>query len=530
MTDKKEPVKRLPLDKAKVASKKHVAAISLNYLDFVLIALVFVVALVGALWGEKIAVNDGLGWDGYIYGNIARDFSIRNIFNLQLDAYTIQRILPAVVVHYALRLLQSPFSTPNIALGFALLNVILLTLSALAWCLICNKLRMNSVGKLIGFLGIFGSFALTKWVSFYPVLTDTGGFAISMGMLYFYLSKKKAFLLFLTLVGAFTWPTLIYEGLLFLFFQKNNNNNEDEWSPVPNQLNARISFMFSIILLLGLLWAIAHHDPNVLVPPYESLITNSILVTVLYWFFALAMLLDKSRFFNLRYWLGQVRPVQWLIILLCTVAIKAVQRLIAPTINPFTDPVSILSYILLEPVAAPGKFFVSHLFFFGPVFFFALFWWKLVTRFVQDQGLGLVLNMVLGLFFLLDSESRCAINFFPLFILPVAYVADSFYWRPREWGIFALLTVIFSRVWLPLNEVPNLIARMFPFFLHDKVYMAEQNAGGVVPDVFYWMSIGPWTSPHGYILETALAIPTGCLLYFLVLRPLSRRTVHSGDG
>ncbi|MEW6715919.1 MAG: hypothetical protein AB1345_00215 [Chloroflexota bacterium] len=492
---------------------KLISKIQLSRLDFVLIITVAIISLTGALFGEKILVKDGLGYDGNTYGWIAKKVSLKDIFLQRVDSYYIQRVFPSQIVRYTLQLFQLPLTTPNIVLGFAMLNVGLLVLSSLAWCLICNRMKIGPAGKLVGFLGIFGSFALTKWVSFYPVLTDVSGFAISIGMLYFYLSNNRVCLLLLTIVGAFTWPILLYEGTLFLLFRKDESGLETKWSSAPRHLNFWVALVTSFLLLFGLVWAVFHPNPDFPEPPYEPLLPISIFVTLLFWFYALVPLLDVNRFFDPKYWLKNFRSATWLAVLLCVLGVKIIQRQISV---PSPIMTNLVSNILLEPIVTPGVFFVAHVFFYGPIVLLALFWWKPMTHFIQRYGLGLTLNVLLGLFIFLASESRIAINVFPLFVLPIAQVANSYRLRPSTLVLFIILTIGFSRVWLSLNNVPYIFSHLFSLFFPNQVF--ENAVGSEAPNIFYWMSSGPWMSYKMYVLEAVIVVIVGCLLYFSLRR------------
>src|ERR1700753_1881023 len=85
--------------------------------DAALIAAIVGIVSTRLLWGEKIEVSDGLGWDGEAYALIADKFDTL-IATKAINAYSIQRIVPSAIVHYSLRSLSAPRTTSNIIIAF----------------------------------------------------------------------------------------------------------------------------------------------------------------------------------------------------------------------------------------------------------------------------------------------------------------------------------------------------------------------------------------------------------------------------
>src|ERR1700748_2389790 len=117
---------------------------------------VWLVALAGLLaWasfqlGERVAMREGLGWDGEIYWSGVKDLP-HEIQDVGIDSYRIQRILPSSVLYYTFRLFHVRPSIRNTLRGFAAINVISIMLVAHFWCLIANHLRISNRGKWLGF-------------------------------------------------------------------------------------------------------------------------------------------------------------------------------------------------------------------------------------------------------------------------------------------------------------------------------------------------------------------------------------------
>ncbi len=95
-------------------------------------------------------------------------------------------------------------------------------LSCVIYLFIAEELDLHQSGLWFGFVGIFVNFAFFKYAWYYPVLTDVSAAALSLAMLLFYLRRRQLPLVIVTLMGAYTWPTLIYIGLFLLMFPRES--------------------------------------------------------------------------------------------------------------------------------------------------------------------------------------------------------------------------------------------------------------------------------------------------------------------
>src|SRR5262249_2247085 len=152
-----------------------------------------------------------------------------------LDGYYVQRVLPSAVLHHVLRLLAIPPTKPVIVWSFGLLNAALLALTAYIWCRVADQLGVGGRGRWLGFVGLFVNYAVLKMAAYYPVLTDIPAFAVGMLMLSCYLGRRHLALAAVTALGSFVWPTLFYQGALFLLFPRDRADAEG-CRPAPYRL------------------------------------------------------------------------------------------------------------------------------------------------------------------------------------------------------------------------------------------------------------------------------------------------------
>ncbi|NVB82997.1 MAG: hypothetical protein HOV81_31755, partial [Kofleriaceae bacterium] len=102
-------------------------------------AIVIVLSLATRLWGERIGINRGQGWDGETYVQWAADFP-HQMFDLGTTTYHAQRVLPSAVVHYAMKAVGARPTVPNILVGFHVLDTLMLVLAAILWARICDEM------------------------------------------------------------------------------------------------------------------------------------------------------------------------------------------------------------------------------------------------------------------------------------------------------------------------------------------------------------------------------------------------------
>src|SRR5262249_8790468 len=95
-----------------------------------MIGLIVVGGLVTILWGERIGVNDGKGWDGQAYVAWARDFP--DWVRAGVTTYQSQRMAPSAIIYGALTVLDVAPTDAHILVAFQVLDLVALVVSALA--------------------------------------------------------------------------------------------------------------------------------------------------------------------------------------------------------------------------------------------------------------------------------------------------------------------------------------------------------------------------------------------------------------
>jgi hypothetical protein len=194
--------------------------IARRYPHLLMTAILLVVSVIAMFWGERMTAHDGLGWDGRFYVDLAKSFET-SVFVEKMDSYHTQRIVPSGIVHYSLRLLGMPLDNTHILWAFRIYNLLLLMLCCWFWKRIADELDLSEGGRWLGFMGLFVSFAIMKMGFYYPNMTDITALTLGLAMIHTYMRRQQWGLFAVTLIGAFTWPSIVYGGVLMLLWPRD---------------------------------------------------------------------------------------------------------------------------------------------------------------------------------------------------------------------------------------------------------------------------------------------------------------------
>jgi hypothetical protein len=479
--------------------------------DGALILVVLGIALAGFFGGERTTYSGGFGWDGQIYGAWVRDFP-QEIFRKGVNAYYIQRILPAAIIHYAMKLLRIPLTDANILNGFGLLNVGLFTLIGWCWCGIVRELDISTRGKWLGLVGFFGNWLSLKYIFFLPVLTDFAAYALGVLMLYCYLHKARKCLYGVTLLGAFTWPLCLPVGALLLIFPRPGERKD---SPTirPAYGHLVCGSLLTLAVAVGIrsnmlvYFRLENMDRfcgvvgHIEAEPIRFAAWLSLGLCAVYLWWGSCQLLNNHRFFSWTYLLNPTRLGTAGTVLLFLAAIKMVQHYLSVPDPTSTNLAGFLQQTAYNAVAKPGVFLVTHVAFYGPMILLAFFLWKPIGRLVNQQGPGLALALLLGLLLSLNSQSRFVINLVAMLIPFIVKATDALAWDLRQYGFIGVLCLLGSKVWLTINPC-EFTARFWEF-----------------PTQFLFMNQGPWISNAMYLVQGAIFLFAAGLIYVVCFLP-----------
>ncbi len=471
-----------------------------------MLALVLGWGIFSLFLGEEIPVSDGMGYDGAIYANTTLHFD--GLFKERMPDKRIQRFVPSGIMYFSLKALRMPLTVKNVVKGFKVMNLFFLLASVWVCDHIFEKLGLKTGVRWTAFTALFLNFSSAVMPYFYPVLTDTCGFFLGILLLYFFLKESLAGLFLTALAGAFTWPTIPYYAFFLACFKKGGG----PCPVVSKAASARAAFLWTAVLfflidrsfvaLRGTFLLGFHIGCSLFDLEFSRTYLSMALYTPVFFLAAKEILRDRRLY------------APWTIFKEFKISrfslmagLLAAVFFFVRSLNPpkLVSPVH-WDYILeaveisvTRGVRFPLIFIVSHLSYFGPAAYLLIFYWKEFCGVLREYSAGVAVCVLFSLVVLVpNSESRHSLDFFPFYVVFLAVALNRARWGGFEAGLFALISFIFSKVWLPLNTAVDMSR--------------------------YFMNFGPWMSEEKYQLQGLVALATGAgLLVYLKIR--ENRTV-----
>lgn len=470
-------------------------------------AMMLIAAVVGALlitWAtvgrEVIPHFQGVGFDGWIYAQVAADPVGVIDGRDRLDGHAVNRVGPSLVLHGVFLLAGIEPTSAAIVLAFQIFNFTLVVIGCALWMGIVRSLDLRRATAWFGFTALFCNYAMLKLIVYRPVLTDTAGFTLSLALVLCVVSRKRLGILLVSALAAVTWPTVFYTGLVLFLFDFRRPS-----ARLPEGLARGFSALLAICVLVaatavlrcGGFCATAMASTG-MVP---RLLPVSFVVLGLYLYTALRPLLAT---FDP---VATVRAIRWG---QAVVAVAVLATAVAGW-GHFSDGSGsgleqTFMNILQEASNKPGGFLVAHAMYVGPGVVLLVLTWRHAVAAVGRLGVGMVLIMGGYLLLSIGSESRKLLNLWPFFAVAAALVVEQRGWSGRRVAVFAAMSVAMSRIWLPLTQG---IVRTGP---SSVAHPEDQWL------TLYRISIGPWMTLPVYAALGACCVVAGAALYWLLSR------------
>jgi len=470
--------------------------------------LVLAAGIVMILWAqlgdELIPVEDGQGFDGLAYADITRDPG--QILDDRLDAHRIQRVVPSLIAYVALRPLGLHTSTSAIIVCFQLLNLVFMIVCCYLWFSTARKLRLSRVAAWIGFTALFVNYALLKLVYFYPVLTDTAGLLLGLTLLWSYLYRRYAVVFCVSVVAAFTWPTVFYSGLLLFALSRPARVS------VSHRRRGQL-FAFLIALAVATSATLVYKCgtdcvyPVMLNATMKPLLPLSLVALSVWVFLATRPLAEQL---EPRQLLACVHWPRLVVAAIVFVAINYVQaRLVAPGGPTLSRTLANTS---LGGATKPLILVVAHTIFYGPAVMLIVLRWRRIVAAMSWQGPAFVLLMLVYVVLGISAESRILMNMWPFFAAFAAVAAHQLRWHRSQAWAFAGLSLLASRVWFPLY--------------HGEFVQRH----GRYPNQYYGMSVGTRMTVTSYLIMAGVTVICAVAVWWLVRSSPQREPAAAGTS
>ena len=471
---------------------------------YVVCILFFVYGLFSIFYGEKIPVGNGFGFDGVVYGNAAKNF-YHTIVDKRISSFYLQRIFPSGVIYSFFKILSIDRNNDNIIRAFGIYNFILILLSICLWFKIGKELQLSDRLVLMGLVSFLFSYGIIKLNFYYPVLTDTTALFLGFLTVWGYISKKNFLILLCVLVGAFTWPTVMYTVPFLQVFRT------EQTTSASHNFKLRYLFITSLILILSGVALYKHYFSSLErlfgIEVYEWLLPLGIMGFLAYVFFAFNYVTN----FDIKDFICNIHKrlnYRWLFVYTgILLSVTLLSKLYPRPIDTVTFNLYI-GWISLSAIAKPLSPLISHVVYYGPIVLLAVFFWKKISLNVQKYGIGLICFFAFYLFLSIDSESRHLMFFFPFFITFTLLSLKEYAVSNLFLAIYSSIALGFSKSWFMINTdefVQNI----------GKLSGYDWNAIYSPPLQRYCMSSGLYMSFTSYTVQGIFVLLSGVILFVI---------------
>ena len=481
----------------------------------VILVSIFFVIFAFSLFGEKVAHNNGIGWDGENYLNTIQHFS-ELITTHGYDRYAIQRIMPWGLVNVVFQVCHIEATPHNALIAGGVLTLLALALAILFFFRTSSLKQWKQSTEVIAFASLFYSFSILKATGYILLSSDVYAFLWGIMYVYYFLSDRKLILLLLAILGAVNWPGVaLLSGLALVFLPH-------EKLAIQKTLNKGDVCVYYTILwgisLLPLLYQLV----ALVLPPNHNVnmfhLDGRPDTNIMYFFISVLSVCA--------YWYYLIRPFKisltqtWdtintrknglgLLAFICVyVIITEALHLLASHEDGMLNNKGLLMNVLVSGTVDPFSFVESFFAFYGPVVLVVLLLWKQSTNYIIEKGVGYFFVIALSIFFAVRPEARVSIMFVPLMVLPVMEYIDTFDLKKWVAPVYMVASIILSHVWFPINVEGMEDAFEEETFANLSSFPAQR----------WFMCSGHWQSHEMYALFMTITIIVGGVLYIGVRR------------
>jgi len=474
------------------------------------------------IYGAVINVYNGFGYDGILYADLVKNFNFL-VFFQKVDSYLIQRIFPSFIVHIFLTIFKiSKDNNFYIVTTFHLYNLILIMLCSFLWYRISKFYKLNLKATWLGFIIGFVNFGIAKMPFYYPVQTDITAFFLGFCLLYFHVKNNLIGKIIITILGAFTWPSFIYFGILLIIFPLNSGKGIEVKSEKSGfkylALLLPLPFFILSIYDISDFFRIAKLQDKVstmVIPAflYISSLFNYLVMVYFFYVFLPNKLIFSKYFQFLKKIFFNIKKKYVLSCILIFVTIYITQKSLSSEPNTGNVLIKVIYSISFYSCAKPFAYFLTSITYFGPAFIILIFYLKNYKIHLKNLGIGVYISFVLFFVLLFSTESRKIINFFPFIILLTVLVIKDFNIQKNLFIFITIFSFILSQVYISLSNVPtsDIITKNYYQF----------------PDQLFFMNTFMISNNSYYIQMPIVILMIVCILF--IIKKNKQNQVQAAD-
>lgn len=464
---------------------------------------------------ETVEHNDGAGWDGLFYREIAYNFTDM-AKNKEIDNYRIKRILPFAVINLFYSAFKIEKTNASLLLGMQVLNCITLCFGVYLFFLISRKMKLSASTEIVGFSAFFLNFPILKSMAYEPFQTDIYAFVLAMAMFCCFREQKRALLLFISFLGALTWPFMFLCGLILAFFPKKEFLMSSEASASLSKL--KILSCFAIpVLYVSLLYFCSVKDKDIQFYYDKTIIWGFVIAALLtapvYTYFLLKPIKFSFKAV-LKDFIAAAKPINILCLLFIYLGFNMILRFLSNDIEMSSVPFMFIRHIIVASAQAPFAALVCHFMYFGLIVIFLCLYWKESVEKYAKYGYSFCIVIAIAFIMSFDVESRHLTALFPFMVFPLLEILNEKF-NMRYAIVFLLISLVISRFYFPINV--DGIAEAFANLYEN--HTSYEN----FPAQRYFMSFGPWMSYKMYAVFSGTFLLAYLIIYRIKISNLNSR-------
>ena len=466
-----------------------------------MVAIVIAGGAVTILFGERIGVHGGEGWDGQAYAAWAKDFP-KLVLEAGVNTFQAERVLPSAVIYYVLAALGIAHTSANVILAFQVLDVLALIATAILLARIGALLGWSRTQMWVAFAATFLGFANAREALYYPTMTDPAAFALAMATVWAYLARRPIAQSLIAVASAFTWPALVAFGFLATVLPRPR----DELPTTTGTWHRRVALAVAaaavafIVAWFGYVLARPIGVDRWLDRAHHALYPITIAVIAGQAALAAYFVARQNETWSVLPYLRGVGTRRIVIGLVVVAAIVGVRELWHARVGtgPGIGWRDLRNYYVANALLGPLWSVVHQVVYFGPIVLLAYAAWPRIAAIAARWGPTAVLALGICIVSSVSSDARHLLHAMP-FVIAITVTATAEWWTPRRALAFALIYIAWSKVWLKIG--------------YDTVHDSR-----AWPDLRFFMHHGPWATDETFVAHLIAMVVTALALWLLLRR------------
>ena len=448
-----------------IEKRKNIFHYIWDYPQYSMLALIAIWSFFYFFYGYVLSVNDGFGYDGNYYGTTAKKF-YQQVFGGELTFYRIQRIFPSFIMSCLLTILNLPKENYYVVKLWQIYHMVLLQVCVLIWIRIANMYKLDLRYIWLGFFLGFVNFANVMVTFWYPVLTDLTAFTLGFLLLYFHLKNNLTGKIIISILGALTWPSFMYYGILMIIFPMNSNVVFSEKYEkhkinilaflIPLPFLALSSYYIYKYMAFGQLFPYVKKA----VPFIDSLlliaaVLNYILMVYIFRIFLPSFNFSKYFQFAKNLFSGIKLKHVLISAVMYAIVFIPLKYLSNPEAGGQSSSFMKVFYcISLYSTLKPLGYILVAITCYGPLFIMMYFFMSRYKEIIESFGFGVLVSFIITVLLMFTSETRLVSNFIPFILLFTILVLKEMNMSKRLFGVLIAFSFILSKMYISLDGIP----------------------------------------------------------------------------